>query len=205
MARVSPPPSDPHFDYKHGVLRNVPGLTDQEKLDKFERIVTAKALLNLQTNPVRGHFDVAHLKQIHLSIFQKIYPWAGEFRQVNMNRPPSFSFAVVRFLEINLANTLAKLAGGKHLKGLATATFASRAAYYFGELNSIHPFREGNGRTQREFIRELGGEAGYRINWIHVTREQMYEASIESHSLGRNAALAALIGKSIEPKRGSVL
>jgi cell filamentation protein len=201
MARDSPPSFDPHFNYKHGVLKNVLGLTDQEKLDKFERIVTAKAILNLQKSPVSGRFDVAHLKQIHVSIFQNVYPWAGEFRQVNMNRSASCPFAVVQFLEKNLDSTLAKLAAENHLTGLDAYSFASRAAYYLGELNSIHPFREGNGRTQREFIRGLAAESGYRINWIHVTREQMYKASIESHNLGRNDAFAALICKAIEPKR----
>jgi cell filamentation protein len=70
-------------------------------------------------------------------------------------------------------------------------------------LNSIHPFREGNGRTQREFIRELAAEVGHRINWGRVTRKQMYDASIESHNLGRNAAFAALIALAIESVRQS--
>jgi cell filamentation protein len=203
MAKYGPPSSDPHFDYKHDILKNVPDLTDQEKLDKFELIVTAKAILNLPTNPVMGRFDMAHLKEIHRYIFQTIYPWAGEFRQVNMNRSASYPFAVVQFLEINLDNTFAKLAAENYLKGLDTATFASRAAYYLGELNSIHPFREGNGRTQREFIRQMAAETGYRINWSRITREEMYDASRESHDLGKNAAFAALIGKAFEPTQAT--
>ena len=54
---------------------------------------------------------------------------------------------------------------------------------------------------QREFIRELAVEAGYIINWGHVTRKQMYDASIESHNLGKNSAFAALIDSAIEPER----
>jgi cell filamentation protein len=68
-------------------------------------------------------------------------------------------------------------------------------------LNTIHPFREGNGRTQREFIRELAAEAGHRINWNRVTRAQMVDASIESHNLGKNDAFAALIATAIVPVR----
>jgi len=101
----------------------------------------------------------------------------------------------------NLKNTLAKLAAENHLKGLDADALASRAAYYLGELNSIHPFRGGNGRTQREFIRQLASEAGYRINWSRITRKQMVDASIESHNLGRNTTFAALIRSSIEPAR----
>jgi cell filamentation protein len=192
---------DPHFDYQHGILRNVPGLTDQAKLDRFEAAEAAEAIVRLHANPVRGAFDKAHLKNIHVRIFQNIYPWAGEFRRVNMHRAASYPFAVVQFMEQNLDHTLAELAGEDHLRSLDASAFAGRAAFYFGELNSIHPFREGNGRTQREFVRELAAEVGHRINWGRVTREQMYDASIESHNLGRNAAFAALIALAIEPVR----
>jgi cell filamentation protein len=149
-------------------------------------------------NPVRGQFDAAHICKIHERIFKNIYPWAGEIRQVNISRPASFPFAMVQFLEKNLNRTLEKLADKDRLRGLDVHTFSIRAAYYLGELNTIHPFREGNGRAQREFIRELAAEAGYRINWARVTREQMFDASVESHNLGKNAALAALIYKAIE-------
>ena len=101
-------------------------------------------------------------------------------------------------MEQSLEDTLAKLAAEHYLKGLNADAFASRAAYYLGELNAIHPFREGNGRTQREFIRQLAGEAGYRINWYRISRGQMYEASVESHSQGKNAAFARLIGIAME-------
>jgi cell filamentation protein len=199
------PGIDPHFDYLHGILRNVPGFTTQAKLDRFEAAEAAEALVKMSADPVEGNFDSAHLKEIHRSIFQNIYPWAGQFRQVNMNRLASYPFAVVQFMEQNLDSTFSELAAEKHLRGLDVDAFASRAGYYLGELNSIHPFREGNGRTQREFIRQLAAKASYRINWIRVSRGQMYEASIESHSFGKNAAFAALIGKAIEPPRPSDL
>jgi cell filamentation protein len=189
---------DPHFDDTHGILWNIPGHTDQAKLDRFEAGEAAEALVRLQTNPVEGLFDSAHLKQIHHRIFKNVYPWAGEFRRVNLRRSASYLFALVQFIEKNLDRTFAELAAENHLKRLNTDSFASRAAYYLGELNSIHPFREGNGRTQREFIRQLASEAGYRINWSRITREQMYSASVESHNLGRNASFAALIALAIE-------
>jgi len=194
---------DPHFDYEHGILRNVPGLTDQAKLDRFEAAEAAEALVRLHVNTIKGAYESAHLKKIHARIFQNIYPWAGEFRRVNMHRAASYPFAVVQFMEQNLDHALAQLAGENHLRGLDARAFAGRAAYYLGELNSIHPFREGNGRTQREFIRELAAEVGHRINWGRVTRKQMYDASIESHNLGRNAAFAALIALAIESVRQS--
>ncbi len=199
MAKDDSPGPDPHYDYKHDILNNLPGYIDPEQLDKFERVEAAIAIFDLQKNPVQGAFDGAHYKAIHARIFQNIYPWAGEFRQINMNRPASFPFALVPFMEKNLNGTLAKLAAENHLQGLDAAAFANRAAYYLGELNSIHPFREGSGRTQREFIRQLAAAAGYRINWNRISRKQMVDASIESHNLGRNIAFSALIASAIEP------
>ena len=200
---IDPSVIDPHFDYARGVLKNVPGLTTQDKLDRFEAAESAEALVRLLIKPIEGAFNVAHLKQIHWSIFRCIYPWAGEFRHVNISRAASYPFAVVQFMEKNLDSTLANLAAENHLKGLDADAFARRAAYYLGELNSIHPFREGNGRAQREFIRQLGAEAGQSINWSRVNREQMYNASIESHNLGKNAAFAAVVRCAIEPPRSS--
>jgi cell filamentation protein len=178
MAGDDPQFADPHFDYKHNILKNIPGFTDPKRLDLFERKRAARAILN---------------------IFKDIYPWAGEFRQVNIRRSGSYFFSLVPFMEQNLESTLAKLALEDRLKGHAADEFARRAAYYLGELNAIHPFREGNGRTQRELVRQLAAEAGYRINWGRVTGEQMYGASIESHNLGNNAAFAKLIALATEP------
>ncbi|MGD0735431.1 MAG: Fic family protein [Terracidiphilus sp.] len=192
---------DPHFDDEHGILKNLPGITDQAKLDQFEAAEAAVAMIRLSFFPVQGSFDTVHLKEIHKRIFQTIYPWAGEFRQVNIERSGSYPFAVVQYLEGNLKSSFAKLATEGYLKGLDRDGFARRAAYYLGELNTIHPFRDGNGRTQREFIRELAVKAGYQVSWNRVTREQMIEASIESHNLGRNGAFAELIGLAIEPVR----
>jgi cell filamentation protein len=184
---------DPHFDYANGVLRNLRGLTDQARLDIFERLEAAAAIYELELNPVRGDFDQAHFQTIHKRIFHKIYPWAGELRRVNISRSGSYPFAMVQFLPRNLDRTFAKLAAEGHLKALGTAAFVDRAAYYLGELNTLHPFREGNGRVQREFIRELAAEAGYTLNWGPITQKQMYEASALSHNLGNNTGLAAAI------------
>jgi cell filamentation protein len=199
MVKDDPLSLDPHFDLKHGILKNLPGFIDQTMLEELERIQATKAIFNLHIDPVKGVFDSAHLKAIHRRIFGNIYPWAGDFRQVNLHRSGSYYFAVVQFMEENLKSTLAKLASENYLKGLNADAFAGRAAYYLGELNAIHPFREGNGRTQREFIRQLAAEAGYHIHWNRVTLQQMYDASIESHSLGKNEAFAALIRSALEP------
>lgn len=70
--------------------------------------------------------------------------------------------------------------GEKFLKGLDVDDFSSRAGYYMGEINMIHPFREGNGSAQREFIRKLAMKNGYELNWNRVDPERLLKASIQS-------------------------
>ena len=192
---------DPFFDYRHNILKNVPGYTDQAKLDKFERFTTAAAAVELELNPVRGSFDRAHLQQIHKRLFEEVYPWAGEPRPTDLRRPGFSWFVRKEFLGITLDNTLSALAAEKHLKGLNEETFSARAAHFLGDVNHIHYFREGNGRTQREFFRELAAEAGYRLNWNRVKPELMIEASIQSHEHRDNSGLIAVIRSSIEPPK----
>lgn len=55
-----------------------------------------------------------------------------------------------------------------------------RCAYYMAELNYIHPFREGNGRTIREFMRLLFLHNGYFVDWGAVSIDEILEAMIES-------------------------
>src|SRR5260370_4789993 len=192
---------DPFFDYRYNILKNVPGYTDQAKLDKFERFTTAAAAVELELNPVRGSFDRAHLQQIHKRLFEEVYPWAGEPRPTDLRRPGFSWFVRKEFLGITLDNTLSALAAEKHWKGLNEETFSARAAHFLGDLNHIHFFREGNGRTQREFVRELAAEAGYRLNWSRVKPELMNEASIQSHEHRDNSGLIAVIRSSIEPPK----
>ena len=194
-----PNAGDPHFDDANGILRNLRGFTGQAKLDRYERLRSAEAIYDLELNPVRGSFDQAHLQAIHKRIFEKVYPWAGELRRVNISRPASYPFALIQFMQRNLDETFARLASEGHLRALGAGAFADRAAFYLGELNTLHPFREGNGRTQREFIRELALEAGHNPDWSRVTRKQMVEASILSHNLGKKSGLAGVIRSALEP------
>ena len=78
------------------------------------------------------------------------------------------------------AGIFAELAEEECLKGLPEADFVERSAYYLAEINALHPFREGNGRTQRQFIRQLGHDCGHTLDWSVVTQAEMISASIFS-------------------------
>ena len=184
--------SDPYTYPGTDVLRNVPDIHDPERLADFEANATVVRLVELDAAPLKGRFDVPHLKAIHRYIFQDVYSWAGEFRSVNISKGGAL-FAVAAFVEPAIDAILRKLQTESHLKGTDLESFARRAGFYLGEINAIHPFREGNGRTQREFIRELGVEAGFLIDWSRTNQEQMTAASLESFETGQSSGLAALI------------
>ena len=184
--------SDPYVYRGTTVLRNLRGLTDPEQLQQFEARSTHRRIAELIETPLAGRFGAAHLKAIHRYIFQDVYEWAGQFRIVNISKGGHL-FGLAPFLESVMQQTLGKLAAESHLAGLDAKEFAHRAAYYLGELNAAHPFREGNGRTQREFIREVGLKAGYYIDWRATTPERMLEASQVSHMRGDASLFAGVI------------
>ena len=136
------------------VLKNKMGIQDKERLHETERKLTMLRIMELLDKPVRGAFDLKHLQAIHAYIFQDVYDWAGEI--------------------------FGRLKAENYLYGLEEDGFAARLAYYFSEINALHPFREGNGRSQREFIRCLALHNGYVINFVNVGKNEMLEASRES-------------------------
>lgn len=192
--------SDPYLYPGTTVLKNLRGLTDSEELEQFEARRTHRRLAELVDTPLSGLFDIVHLKAIHRYIFQDVYEWAGQFRTVNISKDGHL-FGLAAFLEPALQETVERLAAENYLASLDADKFADRASYFLGELNAAHPFREGNGRTQREFIRELGLKAGHYIDWRATTSRTMIEASRLSHVRGDASLLASMIR---ECMRGSV-
>jgi cell filamentation protein len=138
-----------------------------------------------------GGFDARHLQSIHHYIFQDVYPWAGNFRTVDIAKDGHL-FGLNQHIGSFLHKTFDDLRNERYLRALDQARFAGRAAYYLGEINAIHPFREGNGRAQREFIRQLALRNGYSIDWSRISRQQMIDASRQSFQKD-NAGLEKLL------------
>jgi len=151
------------YEYPNGVLRNKLGITDAVGLHQIEATAVSIRLLELSVHPLPGQFDLDHLKAIHRYLFQDIYDWAGELRQVDISRGSSY-FAHFGYIFSNATSLFTRLAQEQTLLGLPPDQFARRAAYYLGEINVLHPFREGNGRTQRVF--SMISHIRQAINWI---------------------------------------
>ncbi|WP_374020548.1 Fic family protein [Paenibacillus thiaminolyticus] len=161
------------------VLINIPGFTEQKQLDAFERMVTLDRLRLLNLRPLKGKYDRNHLCNIHKFIFKDVYPFAGELRDEEIAKD-NFRFANVSFLVSQSDQLLEELRNENLLKNLPFERFIEKLAHYLTELNVLHPFREGNGRTQREFIRCLALESDYYIDFTKVRPDVMLQAMIES-------------------------
>lgn len=160
------------------VLINKMGIRDMERLMRLEKRLTMLRILELVDKPIQGKFDLRHLQSIHRYIFQDVYEWAGEIRKVDIAK--GNVFCNVKFIESQAEEIFGKLRRENYLGALNEEEFSVRLAYYFSEINALHLFREGNGRSQREFIRTLAIHNGYVINFAKVSREEMLKASEDS-------------------------
>jgi cell filamentation protein len=160
------------------VLINKLNIRDSKRLHEAEKKLCAFRLLELVENPVKGKFDLKHLAKIHSYLFQDIYTWAGKVRNVDIAK--GNMFCKVEYIQTQAEELFAKLKKENDLRNLDKDEMAVKLAFYFAEINALHCFREGNGRAQREFIRELALNAGYTIHFDVVSNEEMLEASIES-------------------------
>jgi cell filamentation protein len=186
---------DPYVYPGTNVLRNFRDIRDANQFNRFEAIATTRRSIELEHEPIPGQFDARHIQAIHHHIFQDVYEWAGDFRTVSISKSGD-PFAFPQHIVSSLDKTCEELKREGYLAGSDLARFASRAAYYLGEMNAIHPFREGNGWAQREFIRELALRNGFGIDWRQVSQEEMIEASRRSLRVD-NAGLEQLLSKAI--------
>lgn len=175
------------------VLRNKAELREQAALDAFEADISAVRLLELTQHSIPGNFDLEHLKAIHRHLFQDVYAWAGELRTVDISKDGS-RFGNCGMIEAYLAGQLSKIAHEGFWVDRPFPEFITRLAYFMGEINAAHPFREGNGRVQRAFCALLAERAGYFLDFDGVSRDEMYGVMIASFH-GDNAPLETLLAR----------
>ena len=132
------------------VLVNRFGIRDWGKLSTVERALTGVRYAELEDSPVEGRFDLKHLCAIHRRLFGDVYPWAGKVRTRGFISKGNSLFCSPEFILPYSEDLFAKLKAENYLTGLDRDSFIHRLAFYIAEINALHPFREGNGRAQRE-------------------------------------------------------
>ena len=168
-------PEDPYSDPVTGVLYNKLGLGTAAGLEAAEREITHAALILLDESPVSPSYDLPHLPEIHKRIFGDIYEWAGQIRTVTIAK--GAMFCLPRYIDSSAAVIFGELHDEDCLHGLRRDALVGRLAHYLGEVNALHPFREGNGRAQRAFFGQLARDAGFTIAWQHLDPARNVEAS----------------------------
>ena len=189
--------NDPHSQDGNACPRNFFGITSYNELILKEAVYVPQRATELILSGLSGTFDLPHLCAIHRYLFQDVFPWAGELRRVGLSKTGGAAFAAPMHIASALTATFTSLRQENLLQNLDRPTFSQRAAFYLGEINAVHPFREGNGRTQREFIRLLAANAGYTLSWAGISPADNLAASIASHTRGDNSGLAAMLAAAI--------
>ena len=160
-------------------LINKFGITDDKQLSLIEGQITFAKGSELERNPIKGNFDFEHYKAIHKYLFDEIYEWAGKIRTVDMSKKGT-NFAKANEIE-KLANAcFARLKSENYFKRQEFDEFISNIVDFYCVTNMLHPFREGNGRTQRIFISQLIRYSGYDIDFSKINTDNLMSATIHA-------------------------
>lgn len=185
--------ADPYLNPKTGILFNKVGAKTQKQLDKAEAEITyiVIATLTIGSQPEKLTFNTQLLLDTHEEIFRDIYKWAGKPRIYDISKGNSY-FAHVQFIVPSLNTLMDIIQQDTLMKSGRIEDTVEALTYYYSELNAIHPFREGNGRTSRTFLRLLALKHGYDIEWARMEKDENINASIKAIN-GDTTALRAIL------------
>ncbi|AZU03685.1 filamentation induced by cAMP protein Fic [Glycocaulis alkaliphilus] len=167
---------DPYCYPDSEVLINLPGLRSAERLAAFELVATTQRA----DEPLpAGRLGARHYCRVHHHLFQDVYSWAGEFRTVRLAKAGSM-FCYPEHIPDQMARLFGFLRGEHFLAGLERDLFIQGLTRFLSELNAIHPFREGNGRSQLTFAALLAYRAGWEMDLARLNPDAILLAMIES-------------------------
>jgi cell filamentation protein len=154
---------------------------DSEALHEREGLIALTREVQLSAKRFRRTYDLRHVVFLHRWLFRDVYDWAGNVRTIPIHKGAS-EFAQPQFIDSEAARIFKELHHERNLAAVRAADLPGRLTYYFGELNALHPFREGNGRVQRLFFRHLLDLRGARIRWTDVSAKEMVAVSVAVHN-----------------------
>lgn len=171
--------NDPYLDPVSGVLANKLNITNLQELNDFEFSATSLRDAEITQFPRPGGFNLKHLCSIHAYLFQDVFFWAGLIRTVSLSKE-NLLFCQPQYINSESEAVFALISDNDYFRNLVKTDAVSCFAQLLGELNALHPFRDGNGRTQRAFLRQLAATAGWRLDWTQLDEQENIEASIAS-------------------------
>ena len=160
------------------VLINLLNITNEEDLYNAERELVSLRVLELNDNPIKSNFDFEYLKAIHKYLFQDVYRWAGDIRNCNIAKQDLFCLS--EYIESFASDIFKNLKKEKYYIDYDYETTLKKLVELFADINALHPFREGNGRSQRVFIESLAKINGINLDLTTVSKMDMIIASHDS-------------------------
>ncbi|MCD6544403.1 MAG: Fic family protein [Flavobacteriaceae bacterium] len=185
-----------YTDPKTGILRNLADITDPDVLLFFESGAVAKRIQELYEKPIKIK-GADNLLSIHRHLFQDVYSWAGERRKVEISKAGKQFFSTTHFDNaFRFIDTL--ISDYKKISKEDKLQIAEKLAEILDNINYLHPFREGNGRTQREFLRLLALEKGLTLNLNPPDNKNVYDQYMQGTINSDVKTLTKLILELIE-------
>ena len=161
------------------VLKNKLNIRNRDELKQAEEEITALKQYMLMESPINGRFTKTQLMNIHRFLFEDIYPFAGHIRREQISKGDTMFFPP-HLISQELDKVFTKLHREKMLHEIDKKRQIEHLSYIMSELNVIHPFREGNGRSIRELIRCMALYYGFSLDWSLVDRDTMIDAAVRS-------------------------
>ncbi len=157
------------------VLKNLLDIRNEEILNEAERKLTSLRLAKLTNEPIKGWFKFEDLREIHRYLFQDVYGWAGEIRKCEINK--SSLFCLFNYIETEAKEIFDNLFQERYYINYDTPTTINKLVSLFADINALHAFREGNGRTQRIYIENLARVNGIKLDLTKISQQYMITAS----------------------------
>jgi len=188
---------DPYLYPGLNVMRNRLNIRQATRLAQASYELTALRVATLGLGPpARG---LPHLCAIHRHLYQDIFDWAGDIREVDIYQGDT-RFCHFAYIEKEGNGLMRDLEEEGYLAGLEKSEFIARLSHYYCEINVLHPFRIGNGIAQRVFFEQLAIHAGYQLNWQGID-PSAWAAANQSGAMGDLTALNAIFAKVVSEAR----
>ncbi len=178
------------------VLRNRLGIRDAEQLQRAEASISVLRALQLEERQRPARYDLRHLQAVHRYLFEPVYEWAGQLRTVSLGK--GALFCLPQHLVVVGDEIFGELARNGYLRNLGRADFLDGVTELTAKLNALHPFREGNGRTQRAFLGQLARDAGHPLHWSGMDSAVNVVASQAAHRSGDLGPLQRMLDELVD-------
>lgn len=180
------------------VLINKLNIREEQVLAQVEADITKLRISQWELNPLADTFDLSHYKAIHAHLFSDLYDWAGQIRTVDLSKKGT-RFCSAAEIENRAEMIFTRLYQLNFLKSMEHSHFVEELTDFYCSTNELHPFREGNGRTQRLFLSQLTTNAGYTLNFSDMDSDLLMIATIQA-AQGVTDLLSRLLGKAVKPQ-----